>query len=153
MLPGASAKLVQAGDDILAGLHVKVAFGGLWKESLMELSGGQRSLVALSLAVEGWAANAAAFADFDLSSAGVLFCLSYLATVLGFGGWGRLLNAYGAGRIAPFSLLVPIFGMTAAAILLDESFGPVRLAAAALVVFGLCLTVLKPAHLRLRAAR
>lgn len=30
-------------------LQVKVAFGEVWKESLSELSGGQRSLVALSL--------------------------------------------------------------------------------------------------------
>ena len=29
--------------------QVRVAFGGVWKESLAELSGGQRSLVALSL--------------------------------------------------------------------------------------------------------
>jgi structural maintenance of chromosome 2 len=28
---------------------VKVAFGGVWKQSLSELSGGQRSLLALSL--------------------------------------------------------------------------------------------------------
>ena len=32
-----------------AGLEVKVAFGGVWKQSLTELSGGQRSLLALSL--------------------------------------------------------------------------------------------------------
>lgn len=31
------------------GLEVKVAFNGEWKESLTELSGGQRSLLALSL--------------------------------------------------------------------------------------------------------
>ena len=31
------------------GLEVKVAFGDVWKQSLTELSGGQRSLVALSL--------------------------------------------------------------------------------------------------------
>lgn len=29
--------------------YVQVAFGGVWKESLTELSGGQRSLLALSL--------------------------------------------------------------------------------------------------------
>jgi chromosome segregation ATPase len=34
---------------LLEGLEVKVAFGSQWKESLSELSGGQRSLVALSL--------------------------------------------------------------------------------------------------------
>jgi structural maintenance of chromosome 2 len=38
-----------AGRDVLDGLEVRVAFGGVWKESLSELSGGQRSLVALSL--------------------------------------------------------------------------------------------------------
>ena len=30
-------------------LEVKVAFGGVWKDSLSELSGGQKSLLALSL--------------------------------------------------------------------------------------------------------
>ncbi len=33
----------------LPGLEIKVAFGGVWKQSLSELSGGQRSLLALSL--------------------------------------------------------------------------------------------------------
>ena len=37
------------GESFLAGLEVRVAFGGVWKESLTELSGGQRSLLALSL--------------------------------------------------------------------------------------------------------
>ncbi|RMX39519.1 hypothetical protein pdam_00006145, partial [Pocillopora damicornis] len=37
------------GQTELDGLEVKVAFGNVWKESLSELSGGQRSLVALSL--------------------------------------------------------------------------------------------------------
>lgn len=50
LLPGTSAKLqAPAGKTIHEGLEVKVAFGGVWKETLTELSGGQRSLVALSL--------------------------------------------------------------------------------------------------------
>lgn len=50
LLPGTTAKLEPpAGQDVLDGLEVKVAFGGKWKDSLSELSGGQRSLVALSL--------------------------------------------------------------------------------------------------------
>jgi len=49
-LPGTQAELRPVdGDDILKGLLPRVAFGGKWKESLMELSGGQRSLLALSL--------------------------------------------------------------------------------------------------------
>ena len=37
------------GGDFLDGLEVKVAFGSVWKQSLSELGGGQRSLLALSL--------------------------------------------------------------------------------------------------------
>ncbi|KAJ8724192.1 hypothetical protein PYW07_008172 [Mythimna separata] len=50
LLPGAHAKLTPLeGRTVLDGLEVKVGFNGTWKESLGELSGGQRSLVALSL--------------------------------------------------------------------------------------------------------
>ncbi|KAJ3123651.1 Structural maintenance of chromosomes protein 2 [Nowakowskiella sp. JEL0407] len=36
-------------NDLAQGVEVKVSLGGVWKEGLIELSGGQRSLVALSL--------------------------------------------------------------------------------------------------------
>ncbi|GMM28410.1 condensin subunit [Martiniozyma asiatica (nom. inval.)] len=50
LLPGSSAKLVKVKDnDVTAGLEIKVQLGSVWKESLVELSGGQRSLVAISL--------------------------------------------------------------------------------------------------------
>jgi len=50
LLPGASSKLEPPeGKHAWEGLEVKVGFGGVWKESLSELSGGQRSLIALSL--------------------------------------------------------------------------------------------------------
>jgi structural maintenance of chromosome 2 len=50
LLPGASAKLEPPeGMEAWEGLEVKVAFGDIWKDSLSELSGGQRSLLALSL--------------------------------------------------------------------------------------------------------
>lgn len=50
LLPGSNAKLAPVdGQSIHAGLVPMVAFSGKWKESLMELSGGQRSLLALSL--------------------------------------------------------------------------------------------------------
>jgi len=50
LLPGANAKLQPPEKQtVLEGLEVKVGFAGKYKESLGELSGGQRSLVALSL--------------------------------------------------------------------------------------------------------
>ncbi|THF98937.1 hypothetical protein TEA_011136 [Camellia sinensis var. sinensis] len=50
LLPGTMAKLeTPEGSTFLEGLEVCVAFGSVWKQSLSELSGGQRSLLALSL--------------------------------------------------------------------------------------------------------
>mmetsp|Transcript_46939 Transcript_46939/g.102051 ORF Transcript_46939/g.102051 Transcript_46939/m.102051 type:complete len:1213 (+) Transcript_46939:45-3683(+) len=50
LLPQTSAKLEPPeGMDETEGLEIKVAFNGVWKQSLSELSGGQRSLLALSL--------------------------------------------------------------------------------------------------------
>ena len=50
LLPGTHAKLEPPeGKGVEDGLEVRVAFNGVWKESLTELSGGQRSLLALSL--------------------------------------------------------------------------------------------------------
>lgn len=50
LLTGSFAKLVPVdNDDVTKGLEVKVKLGPVWKESLVELSGGQRSLIALSL--------------------------------------------------------------------------------------------------------
>merc|ERR1719375_2126954 len=50
LLPGTNAKLqAPEGMTELEGLEIKVAFNDVWKQSLTELSGGQRSLLALSL--------------------------------------------------------------------------------------------------------
>ncbi|KAF7929136.1 hypothetical protein EAE99_004880 [Botrytis elliptica] len=50
LLPGSFAKLdPPEGKTIADGLEVKVSLGKVWKQSLTELSGGQRSLIALSL--------------------------------------------------------------------------------------------------------
>ena len=50
LLPGTAAKLEPLeGCTVSDGLEVKVAFNSVWKDSLTELSGGQRSLLALSL--------------------------------------------------------------------------------------------------------
>ena len=53
LLPNVQAKLEpeysKENPDVLTGLALRVAFNDQWKESLSELSGGQRSLLALSL--------------------------------------------------------------------------------------------------------
>jgi len=50
LLPNVDARLdPPEGQTCLEGLEIKVAFNNVWKKSLTELSGGQKSLLALSL--------------------------------------------------------------------------------------------------------
>ena len=51
LLPGNFAKLEPPeGKDVTEGLEVKVCLGKVWKQSLTELSGGQRLLLHLVVA-------------------------------------------------------------------------------------------------------
>ena len=97
---------------------------------------------ALSLAFEGWPAIAASFAHATLFSYGAVLYLALPTTLLGFGIWGHLLKRYPAGTVAPFSLLVPLFGTLSAAVILGERFPPLRFAGMALIVCGLLVVVL-----------
>lgn len=51
--------------------------------------------------------------------AGVAY-LALLATLLAYTLWTRLLQRHAAGRVTPFSLLVPVVGLLAAGLFLDE---------------------------------
>ncbi|MEV7424198.1 EamA family transporter [Streptomyces sp. NPDC091212] len=99
-------------------------------------------LLGLSLLFEGPAADLAALRALDATGAGVIVYVAWVTTVFGFGVWGFLLRRYPASSVAPFSLLVPVFGMSSAALLLGESISPARWCAAALLVGGVALTSL-----------
>lgn len=107
---------------------------------------------ALSLAFEGWPAIAASFAHANLLAYGAVLYLAVPTTLLGFGIWGHLLKRYPAGTVAPFSLLVPLFGTVSAALVLGERFPPLRFGGMTLIVCGLLVVVL-PLGKWLRALR
>ncbi len=96
-------------------------------------------LLALSLLMEGPSRDLAALRALDWQGAGVVVYVAWITTVFGFGAWGWLLRRHPASTVAPFSLLVPVFGMSSAALFLDESVSPLRWCAAALLVGGVAL--------------
>ncbi|MER7515985.1 EamA family transporter [Streptomyces sp. NPDC126499] len=99
-------------------------------------------LLALSLLIEGPERDLAALRDLDPVGVGVIVFIAWVATVFGFGAWGWLLRRHPASSVAPFSLLVPVFGMSSAALFLGEEISPLRWCAAALLVGGVALTSL-----------
>ncbi|MBX9915826.1 MAG: O-acetylserine/cysteine exporter [Nitrosomonas sp.] len=67
---------------------------------------------------------------------------AYPVTLLGFAAWNWLMSHYPAATVAPFSLLVPVFGFASSAWVMDEPIYPWKIGAAALIVAGLCINLL-----------
>lgn len=97
--------------------------------------------LALSLLIEGPAAIATALDNLSLRSAGAVAYLAWAATLLGYGLWTRLLSRYPANQVAPFTLLVPLVGLTAGWLAYGEALGPLHVAGAALLMAGLALNL------------
>jgi O-acetylserine/cysteine efflux transporter len=102
-------------------------------------------LFALSLAFEGWDRDSRALASLDWTGVGIIAFVAWVTTLLCFGAWSFLLRSHPASSVAPFTLLVPVFGMSSAALFLGESVSPLRWCAAALLVGGVALASLAPA--------
>lgn len=98
-------------------------------------------LFALSWVIEGPEAIGAALANFSLRSAGAVLYLAWIATLLGYGLWSRLLSRYPANQVAPFSLLVPLVGLTCGWLVYGERLQPVHFAGGALLMTGLVVNV------------
>lgn len=67
---------------------------------------------------------------------------AYPVTLLGFAAWHWLLRRYPATTVAPFSLLVPVFGFASSALVMDEPIYPWKIGAAALIMAGLCINLM-----------
>jgi O-acetylserine/cysteine efflux transporter len=72
-------------------------------------------------------------------------------TMIGYGLWNMLLNRYTAATVTPWALLVPVFGMSASALLLAEPMPWWKLLAMLLIFSGLALNM-TASRTRFRAA-
>ncbi|CAG9190706.1 cysteine/O-acetylserine exporter EamA [Paraburkholderia tropica] len=95
----------------------------------------------LSYFMEGPQRIETALEGIGMTSIGAIVYLAFIATILGYSLWSRLLSKYPASQVAPFSLLVPIVGLAAAALLLGERLTGAQIGGAALVMAGLAVNV------------
>ncbi|MBI3728369.1 MAG: EamA family transporter [Burkholderiales bacterium] len=94
-------------------------------------------LLLASFLMEGMDAWQAAYAQLNWTSIGAIAYQSYPNTIVGFGIWSWLMRKYPAATIAPFTLLVPVVGMVAASIVLNETLFWWKICAGLLVLGGL----------------
>ncbi len=71
-----------------------------------------------------------------------IFFVTVCSTVFGFGIWNWLVQIYPLATVAPFTLLVPVFGMLSSALILEEALEPWKIVAGLLVISGLCFNIL-----------
>ena len=109
--------------------------------------------LALSWWLEGPERIGQALLNIGWNSVLALAYLAFVATMLGYSLWSTLLSRHPAGKVAPFSLLVPVIGLSSSAWLLDERLSPLQGWGALLVMFGLLINVFGPRlGARLRSA-
>jgi O-acetylserine/cysteine efflux transporter len=109
-------------------------------------------LFVLALLFEGWPAISQSIVQADAGAWAAVLWQSVGNTIFGYTCWAWLLARHPAATIAPLSLLVPVFGMGASAVLLGEPLTSWKLTAAALVLGGLALNTLWPRIAQRRAA-
>ncbi|EMM0382152.1 O-acetylserine/cysteine exporter [Pluralibacter gergoviae] len=139
------------------------ACGNIFNKKIMQLPErpGVMSLVAWSALIpvlpfmlasyllDGPGVMLASLVNIDITTVLALCYLAWAASIVGYGIWGALLGRYETWRVAPLSLLVPVFGIASAALLLGERLSLLQLAGAVMIMGGLYINVF---GLRLRRA-
>jgi O-acetylserine/cysteine efflux transporter len=102
-------------------------------------------LFAISYLFEGgWDHMGIAITSAPIDAWAGVFWQSWANTLFGYGAWAWLLSKHPAAVVAPAPLLVPIFGMGAAAYFLAEPLPLWKILAAGLVITGLVINLFWP---------
>lgn len=99
-------------------------------------------LIALSLVIDGPDAIAATVLDLQAGTVLSAIYTAVFASLVGYGIWNWLLAKYPPSAVVPFTLLVPVVGMSAAWLALQEVPSVTELAGGLLLLGGVATAVL-----------
>ncbi|MFD1054753.1 EamA family transporter [Terrabacter terrigena] len=99
--------------------------------------------VALSLVFEGPGALGGALGHVHWSAVLSTAYTAYLSSLVGYGIWNTLLSRHPVARVTPFAMLVPVFGMAAAALVYDERPHALELVGGLVLLAGVAVAVLR----------
>ncbi|WP_410497942.1 EamA family transporter [Chitinibacter sp. S2-10] len=95
----------------------------------------------LSLCLDGTQGIAQALRQLSSQSIFAVLYLALISTILAYSIWNNLLQRHSANLVAPFSLLVPWFGLASAAFFLGEKLQALQWLGALVLMLGLLLNV------------
>lgn len=99
-------------------------------------------LAATALLFEGPSAISHSIIHADMGGWASIFWQAFGNAIFGYAVWNWLLGRYPASQVAPMGLLVPIFGLSSAAIFLAEPMPLWKLVATAAIISGLAINIL-----------
>ena len=120
--------------------HTKAASGlGLvvWSGAVVPVP-----LAGLSLVVDGPDAVLATLTDLQPATILSAIYTAVFASLIGYGIWNRLLSLYPSSDVVPFTLLVPVVGMTAAWLVLNEIPTLTEIMGGLILLLGVAIAVL-----------
>lgn len=94
-------------------------------------------LFLLAYCQHGGEAYRSTFSNLDLKAVGSILFQVYPATLFGYWIWNSLLNRYPVSKVAPLSLLVPVFAMLSSILIFKEHVGTSKLLSILLIMLGL----------------
>lgn len=98
-------------------------------------------LLGLSWLIEGPSAMTAALANFSTQTFAALAYIAWASTLFGYSVWNFLMSRYPVNRVAPFTLLVPLVGLTTGWLAFGEMLKPIHFAGGALLMLGLLVNL------------
>ncbi|WP_050476197.1 EamA family transporter [Herbaspirillum rhizosphaerae] len=98
-------------------------------------------MFALSWVMEGPAAIGSALQHMSLQSFAAVAYIAWASTLFGYAVWNFLIARYSVNRVAPFTLLVPLVGLTTGWLVFGEALQAIHFIGAALLMVGLIVNL------------
>jgi len=98
-------------------------------------------MFALSWVMEGPAAISSALQHMSLQSIAAVAYIAWASTLFGYAVWNFLIARYSVNRVAPFTLLVPLVGLTTGWLSFGEELQAIHFIGAALLMVGLIVNL------------
>ncbi len=98
-------------------------------------------LLFMSIYFDGWDGVVQNIESISGASIMSLLYLSYATTIFGFGLWSTMIKKHGSGTVAPFTLLVPIFGVLGGYLIFGDVLSSVETVSGILILIALGIIV------------
>jgi O-acetylserine/cysteine efflux transporter len=98
-------------------------------------------LLLLSVLIEGSDAIESTFRNFTFTSLSAILYIAWASTLFGYAVWNYMMSRYPVNKVAPFTLLVPLVGLSTGWLVFNENLLSSHFIGGALLMIGLLINI------------